>query len=50
MLMRLQVFRWDFDVCAVARLSGGRPLYATFMAILQQLRLLVSPRAPPPAD
>lgn len=35
-----QVFRWDFDVCALARKSGGRPLYVTFMAIIQQLRLL----------
>jgi hypothetical protein len=43
----LQIFRWDFDVCALARKSGGRPLYVTFMATIQQLRLLVSPCAPP---
>jgi hypothetical protein len=48
--LRLQVFRWDFDVCVLARLSGGRPLYVTFMAIIQQLGLLVracASRLPP---
>jgi hypothetical protein len=37
----LQVYDWEFDVFQLQRLSGGRPLFAVAMALLDREGLLV---------